>query len=148
VILSLRGRLETRWFLAVAVALPWTVGLALLLDPRTDALALTARSAAVTVAVMAVLGSVWELAYHGAQQLRWDRDWPSVLVLASVLAEAGPLWLTVGHLPHRWVHRAPGASFLLLLGSAWVLMWLFAQGPMRVLFVRWRINGGRLTCPR
>jgi hypothetical protein len=148
VILSLRGRLETRWFLATAVALPWTVALALLLRPGSAAPGSTVRSAAATVAVMALLGSVWELAYHGAQQLRWDRDWPSVLVLASVTAEAGPVWLALGRLPRHWVHRAPGASFLLLLGSAWVLMWLFAQGPMRVLFVRWRINGGRLTCRR
>ncbi|HEX3829453.1 MAG TPA: hypothetical protein VHV82_19495 [Sporichthyaceae bacterium] len=147
-ILSLRGRLETRWFLATAVALPWTVALALLLRPGSAAPGSTVRSAAATVAVMALLGSVWELAYHGAQQLRWDRDWPSVLVLASVTAEAGPVWLALGRLPRHWVHRAPGASFLLLLGSAWVLMWLFAQGPMRVLFVRWRINGGRLTCRR
>jgi hypothetical protein len=148
VTLSLRGRLETRWFLATAVALPWTVSWALFLRPGSGGARMTAQSAAATVLVMALLGSAWELAYHGFQQLRRDRDWPSALVLASVPAEAGPLWWTTGALPHHLVHRAPGASFTVLVGSAWLLMWLFAQGPMRVLFVRWRINGGRLTCPR
>jgi hypothetical protein len=148
VTLSLRGRLETRWFLAAAVGLPWTVALALLLRPGSGGAGPAAGSAAVTVVVMALLGSLWELAYHGLQQLRRDRDWPSALVLASVLVEVGPLWLATGALPHRLVQRAPGGSFAVLVGSAWLLMWLFAQGPMRVLCVRWRINGGRVTCPR
>jgi hypothetical protein len=145
VILSLRGRLETRWFLTAAVALPWTLLLALVLPPGGDSAALL-RSTALTVALMALLGSGWELVYHGAQQLRWDRDWPSVWVLTAVLVEAGPLWLAVGRLPQRWVDRPGGATFLALIGSAWLLMWAFAQGPMRVLFIRWRINGGRLSC--
>jgi len=146
VILSLRGRLETRWFLAAAVALPWTLLLALLLRPGEDGVLVVVRSTAATVALMAVLGSAWELAYHGCQQLRWDRDWPSLLVLASGLVEVGPLWWATGRLPQRWVHRPGGATFLVLLASAWLVMWAFAQGPMRVLFVRWRINGGRLSC--
>jgi hypothetical protein len=148
VILSLRGRLETRWFLAAAVALPWTLLLALLLRPGNDSTTTLLRSTAVTVALMALLGSGWELAYHGAQQLRWDRDWPSVLALASVLLEIGPLWWATARLPQQWVHRVGGGWFLTFVGSAWLLMWLFAQGPMRVLFIRWRINGGRLSCVR
>ena len=147
-ILSLRGRLETRWFLAAAVALPWTLLLALLLRPGDDSTAVVVRSTAATVGLMALLGTAWELAYHGAQQRRWDRDWPSALVLASVLVEAGPLWWATGRLPQQWVHRASSGAFVVLVGSAWLVMWLFAQGPMRVLFIRWRINGGRLSCVR
>jgi hypothetical protein len=148
VILSLRGRLETRWFLAAAVALPWTLLLALLLRPGDDSALVVMRSTTATVGLMAVLGTGWELAYHRAQQWRWDRDWPTSFVLAAVLVEVGPLWWVTGRLPHRWAHRADGATFAILLGSAWLLMWLFAQGPMRVLFIRWRINGGRLSCLR
>jgi hypothetical protein len=146
VILSLRGRLETRWFLAAAVGLPWTLLLTLLLRPGSDSTPTLLRSTAATMLLMALLGTVWELAYHGCQQRRWDRDWPSVLALASVVVEAGPLWWATGRVPG--VHRASGATFLAMVGSAWLLMWLFAQGPMRVLFLRWRFNGGRLSCVR
>jgi hypothetical protein len=148
VILTLRGRLETRWFLACAVALPWTLTVALLAQPGSAGALLTIRSTTATVLLMALLGSLWELAYHGCQQLRWDRDWPSAVALASVVPEAGTLWVTLGRLPNHWVHRTGPATFLLLIGSAWLIMWVFAQGPMRVLFLRWRIHGGRLTCPR
>jgi hypothetical protein len=146
VILSLRGRLETRWFLAAAVGLPWTVLLAVLIRPGSKSAATVAASAAATVALMSLLGTVWECAYHACQQLRWDRDWPSALVLASALVEVGPLWWTAGRLPG--VPRANAAAFLVLIGTAWLVMWLFAQGPMRVLFLRWRFNGGRLSCAR
>lgn len=145
-ILSLRGRLETRWFLAAAIALPWMLLLALLLRPGTDSTVVVVRSTAATVGLMAVLGTGWELAYHRAQQWRWDRDWPSSFALAAVLLEAGPLWWATGRL--QWAHRTNGATFAILIGSAWLVMWLFAQGPMRVLFIRWRINGGRLSCAR
>ncbi len=87
------------------------------------------------------LGLGWELIYHGLQQLRWDRDWPSVFVLAGIAVEIGPLWWAGDRADVR-----PGTGFFLLaVLSAWLVMWAFVQGPMRVLFLRWRLSGGRLS---
>jgi hypothetical protein len=28
--------------------------------------------------------------------------------------------------------------------STWIITWLFANGPMKIFFLRWRFSGGRL----
>jgi hypothetical protein len=39
----------------------------------------------------------------------------------------------------------PVAAFAIHFVVVWVLVWLAAQGPMRVPFVHWRFSGGRLV---
>lgn len=141
--LSLRGRLETRIFLILTVGLAWTLALTTL-HVTTGSY----RSNLEMLALMGVLGVGWELAYHALQQLRWDRDWPSVFGALTVGNEGALLWALAPALP--WAHADRGSlgSFALLIGTTWLAMWLFVQGPMRVLFLRWRLQGGRILCPR
>jgi hypothetical protein len=146
--LSLRGRLETRIFLVLTVGVLATLGLTALRRPPGLGGGDAYRSHLTVLAVLGVLGLGWELVYHALQQLRWDRDWPSVFAAAVVLNEGALLWAVLGAAPWLHVTRGSPTSFAALVGAPWALMWLFAQGPMRVLFVRWRLQGGRILCRR
>jgi hypothetical protein len=143
VTLSLRGRLETRAFLLATVGLLWTLLSAFLAGPTAGSVWSGYRSALAALAVMGALGLGWELVYHGLQQLRWDRDWPSAFALLTVANEAVLLWVVAGALPG--VDRGSAGGFALRITTTWLAMWTFAQGPMRVLFPRWRLHGGRLS---
>jgi hypothetical protein len=146
--LSLRGRMETRLFLILTIGLAWTGSLTTLLRSSGWAPAISYRSNLEMLALMGGLGLAWELGYHVLQQLRWDRDWPSAFAALAVLNEGALLWLLTGSWPWLHVRRGSAASFVLLIGTTWLAMWLFMQGPMRVVFLRWRLDGGRIRCPR
>ena len=38
-----------------------------------------------------------------------------------------------------------GPSYLIQFITTWLVIWLVVNGPMRVPFIRWRFNGGRLV---
>src|SRR5258706_8305429 len=138
---AVRGRLETRIFLVLTVGLVTTVAFTAL---RHTASWTAYRSNLSVLALMGVLGLGWELAYHGLQQLRWDKDWPSVFAAAALINEGLLLWVTSGTLP--WVGRGSAATFVTSTGAAWTAMWVFPQGPLRVVFLRLRLEGGRIPC--
>lgn len=140
---TLRGRIETRLALVVFVALPWT---ALVIPvavvgsgvPLTDAYSMAFRA----VLVLGLLGVPWELAYHAAQQLRWERDWPTLLGLLTACSEGALLYLVLrsGVAPGGDV---PLRVFLVHFVTTWLVMWAAIHGPVRVLFPMWRFRGGR-----
>jgi hypothetical protein len=147
--LTLSGRLQTRLLLVLVVGVTWTALLTPLL-PRPVEVTLpdTYRMTFTALGLMAIIGLVWELLYHALQQLRWDKDWPSLLALVTVVNEALAVWL-VGHAVG--LIRGPvGPSspvlplFATHFVTGYLLMWLFMQGPLRVLLVRWRFSGGSL----
>ena len=37
-----------------------------------------------------------------------------------------------------------GATFAISFATTWVLVWATANGPLRIVLVRWRFRGGRL----
>ena len=39
----------------------------------------------------------------------------------------------------------PVLAFTFLFVSTWIVTWLFANGPMKIFFLRWRFNGGQLV---
>jgi hypothetical protein len=39
----------------------------------------------------------------------------------------------------------PAPAFCLQFLAVWIVVWLVANGPMRVPFIRWRFRGGRLA---
>jgi sortase (surface protein transpeptidase) len=130
---TLSGRLQTRVVLMALVAVPLTLLLALLPG-------VTLVGGLLTVLIMSVLGLGWELVYHALQQLRWDKDWPSLFGLLSGVPEGLGLWVVLGALGPR---PSPGA-YALHLGLVWVTIWAIQQGPLKVLAPAWRFHGARL----
>lgn len=128
---SLVGRLQTRLFSMGTVALAWTlfyvwitpVGLA-------DGLYVLAGAT--------VFGLCWEFLYQAYQNTRWDKDFPSGLFLVMGLVELIPVLALAAILELSLGYVA--AHFLI----AFVLVFLFIQGPIRVIIPRWRFRAGRI----
>ena len=135
---TLLGRIQTRLLLLVVVGVPLTLLVATLLN------GVTLPDGLMTLAIMAVVGVAWELLYHLLQQLRWDKDWPSIAALAAGVPESLVTWQVLAALDVK-----PGATwaFGLHFGLVWVAAWLVAQGPMRVLAPQWRFHGMQFVRP-
>ncbi len=139
---TLSGRLQTRLFLIVAIGLPWT----LLVSPIVTALggrsfADTLRLTVAAVLVMGVLGLViWEPLYHWLQQYRWEKDWPTGLGLVTIVNEAV-------FTRAAWADEfdVPDDAFVFHIVTTWLVMWFVANGPLRIVALRWRYRGGRLV---
>ena len=102
------------------------------------------RAAYLVLASVALLGLGWELIYHFLMQWRWEKDWPTLFGLLTLVPEGAAVW---------WVNRAgalpglptsvPPAAFAVHLLTVWLVVWVVANGPLRVPCVRWRFHGGR-----
>jgi hypothetical protein len=141
---TLNGRIQTRIFLLLVVGGIWT----LLLTPMLSLgapLGTAYRATFVVLLTVLVLGIGWELVYHFLQQFRWEKDWPTLFGLVTAINEGIVVWLLVrnGSVPGL-PFPVPTVVFLLQFLSTWILVWLIANGPMRVPFVHWRFRGGRL----
>ncbi len=101
-----------------------------------------------------LLGIGWDALYQAVQARRWDRDWPSVFALCGGIVEGAALWGLI-----RWgaaqgfpsATGLPGvaadfplSNFFVFYSVTWVVMFLFTQGPLRVVFPSWRFRGGQL----
>ena len=84
-----------------------------------------------------VLGVLWELAYHAAQQYRWEKDWPTLFGLVTALNEGLLVWLVVDGIP--------GSTFTVHFLTTWLVLFAWVHTGMRILFPRWRYRGGRLV---
>ncbi len=141
----LLGRIQTRIFLLALVGSAVTALITPVL-PVGGPLADRYRTAFVVLAAVAVLGVAWELLYHLLMQFRWEKDWPSLFGLLTGVPEAVVLWLLLRAGAVPGVAQAPPvAAFVLQFAAVWLAVWLVANGPMRVPFLRWRFRGGRLT---
>jgi hypothetical protein len=146
---TIRGRLQTRVFLSVTAGLIWTAIIAAAL-PRPAGLGTGSayRIALEALGLMTAAGLLWEFLYHLLQQVRWDKDWPSIFALVTVLNEAVPLWFLLHAL--QVIHGTTGLSspalpfYVSYVATTWLAIWLFTQGPIRVLHVRWRFEGGQV----
>ncbi|MBC8092522.1 MAG: hypothetical protein H7Y15_11395 [Pseudonocardia sp.] len=125
---TLVGRIQTRLFLVLVVGGIWT----LLITPLIGAGYGTTFLVLIT---LAVVGVGWELIYHFIQQFRWEKDWPTLFGLVTAVPEGILLYLLL---------TPPVGVFLLHFLTTWIIVWLMANGPMRVPFVHWRFRGGRL----
>lgn len=134
---TLFGRIQTRLFMVFTFGLVWSI-LVLPLLPRPAGASLGDVAGDVFAALVgvALLGLVWEVVYHGLQQLRWEKDWPSLFGLLTGINEGLLLFIVLD---------MPLATFLVHFITTWIVIWLAAHGPMRVLFLRWRFRGGRLV---
>ena len=138
---TLWGRIQTRWFLLVIIGMPWTlvIGPLLVLVANGAGLGEVYVLAFTALVVVGLVGTVWELIYHAFMQLRWEKDWPAFLGLITGVNEFLTLVLVLALLGFSF-------SFAVVVQfvTLWLLMWVFANGPLRVLLPRWRYRGGNL----
>jgi hypothetical protein len=95
---------------------------------------------------VAVLGVVWELICHFLMQFRWEKDWPTLFGLLTLVPEGLLLFflLRSGAIGNLIDPVPPAAAFWTQFVVVWICVWLVANVPMRVPFVRWRFRGGRV----
>lgn len=141
---TLSGRLQTRLFTMLVLGGLWTLLITPVL-PTGAATGASYRTTFLVILAATVLGLGWELIYHGLQQFRWEKDWPTLFGLLNGLNEGLLLWilLSAGAVPG--IASIRGWAFVLHFGTTWLVIWLVTNGPMRVPFLRWRIQGGRLV---
>lgn len=130
---TLLGRLHTRLVVLAAVGLPWTFLLVLLAGLPVG----TALLGWVILTGIALV--FWEPLYHLIQQFRWEKDWPIFFSLVTVVNEALLTWLILSQMV-----AVSFGLFVLQILTTWLLVWLTTIGPMRVVFLRWRYEGGRV----
>lgn len=144
---TLIGRIQTRIFLLATVGLLVTAAIVPVLPGAGDAtLADRYRSGALVVLTVLALGIVWEFIYHFIMQFRWEKDWPSLFGLLTLVNEGLVVWILVrGELVPGIEATPTDAAFWTHFLTLWIIIWLVANGPMRVPFIRWRFRGGRLV---
>ncbi len=137
------GRLQTRFFVLLFVGGLWTLIITPFL-PGGGALGNKYQATFTVLAVVFVLGIVWDAIWIFLQQFRWEKDWPIMYQLLTGIPEGIVTWyvLVTKDVPgHPQVGRG---AFIIDFATVWILTWLFTIGPMRVPFLRWRFRGGRL----
>lgn len=137
---TLSGRIQTRLFLLATVGLAWTVVVMPVIPRFGASLAAAYGTAVLALVLVGVLGIGWEVLYHGIQQYRWEKDWPILLGLLT----AFPEFLLVAAVLLLLVPGASVVTVFLHFFSTWIVMWLVANGPLRILLLRWRYRGGRI----
>jgi hypothetical protein len=149
---TLAGRIQTRLFATLVIGGIWALVLGPLLPGISGATYAERFKAQYGLLVMlAVLGVVWEVIYHGAMQFRWEKDWPTLFGLATLVPEGIVLRLVADHgvFGDSWWFRydrdLPTSTFLTAFLTTWIVVWLFLNGPMRIFTVHWRFRGGRLV---
>jgi uncharacterized membrane protein len=151
------GRIQTRLFLLATIGvlatlvitpfLPITLtngavpesgfGFQLLID--TYGVTFTAL---IIVAVAGV--AIWEPIYHLLQQFRWEKDWPTLFGLLTGVNEGLLTWIILQQLSLPVNIEMGPLGFSIDFAFVWLCVFLFANGPMRVVFIRWRFRGGRI----
>jgi hypothetical protein len=141
----LNGRIQTRIFLLAVVGGLITLIIVPFL-PGSAPLGDKYRNGFLVILSVAVVGVLWELLYHFVMQWRWEKDWPTLFGLAEGVPEGALIWilLSAGAVPGI-AGSVGGVAFLIQFILVWLGVWLVANGPMRVPFIRWRFQGGRLV---
>lgn len=145
-IATLNGRWQTRLFLLLLVGGLVTLPIGLWFQALSGSV-MGLIAPYVILLLVIFLGLLWDMAYNYLQTWRWERDWPPVFQLLAGILEALLVWLIlVG-----WNRLFPTAAlevaawqFVTHYTIVWVVTFFFAQGPMRILFPRWRFDGGEL----
>lgn len=145
---TLFGRIQTRLFIVLVIGSLWTLFVVPFL-PGTGGLGyldVLARAEVVLLWVAGV-GIIWELLYHLLQQFRWEKDWPILFAFLVGIPEGLLAWFLVN--PAQ-LGLTPGggvatSTFLVHFTTTWVVTWLWVVGPHRMVFIRWRFEGGRLV---
>jgi hypothetical protein len=142
---TLGGRIQTRLVLLAVVGGIVTLIIGPLL-PISAPLSVVYRNTFLILATVAVLGVGWEVLYHFLMQWRWEKDWPTLFGVVTAVPEGVLIWLLLraGTIPGI-KGAVPTDAFVIDFAVVWLAVWLVANGPMRVPFIRWRFHGGRLV---
>lgn len=141
---TLAGRVQTRLLLIAIVGVAWTaLHTPLLPVPGDPPVASVYRVTFTALLLVAVVGVAWELAYHLVQQLRWEKDWPTLLGLLTGIPEGIVVFLLLQRGVPWSVGTVAPLPFALSFATTWLAVWAAANGPLRIVLVRWRFRGGR-----
>ncbi len=142
---TLFGRIQTRILVLGVLGGLWALLLGPLL-PDGAPLATTYRVEFTVLAVVILLGVVWEFGYHLLQQFRWEKDWPTLFGLLTGINEGVLAWLVVSYAGVLPAASQPTIGiFLTQFVTTWLLVWIVVNGPLRVVFPHWRFRGGRFV---
>lgn len=130
----LAGRWESRLFLALTVGLLVTLLFGVIFNDWRTVLAILALSV--------VIGSSLDLFYAVVQRFRWDSDWPPVFVFLSGVLEGIVLWFLIQRIDS--LAFVTFNQFLAHYSSVWLASFCMLFGGMRIIFPRWRFNGGMI----
>jgi hypothetical protein len=142
---TLAGRIQTRLALLAVIGGLVTALVGPFL-PAAAPLSVRYHDAYLVLATVAILGIGWECLYHLLMQWRWEKDWPTLFGLVTLVPEGLLVWLLLqkGAVPALAGTVSP-AAFCIQFLAVWLSVWLVANGPMRVPLLRWRFRGGRLV---
>lgn len=142
---TLFGRIQTRIFLVAVIGSLWTLLITPVLPGGGEDDVPYAMTFSILL-VVGVAGIMWEFLYHALQQFRWEKDWPTLLSLVTGINEGLLAWFIVAAgLAPGIDDGVPLSAFLVHFITTWLAIFLYANGPMRVPFLRWRYRGGRLV---
>jgi hypothetical protein len=142
VVPTLYGRIQTRIVLLIVVGGIWTLIITPFL-PTGQSLSASYRTTFLVLLTVLVLGVLWEFVYHGLQQFRWEKDWPTFFGLLTMINEGIVVWLVLSAGLVPGVDDVPLSAFLIQFITTWLVVWLVANGPVQIFFSRWRFRGGR-----
>jgi hypothetical protein len=139
------GRIQTRLFLLAFVGGVVTAVITPML-PVDVPMAQRYQATFVVLAAVGVIGIAWEFVYHLVMQWRWEKDWPTLFGLLTLVPEGVVVWALANRdLLPGLPGPVPTAAFAIHFAVVWFVVWLVGNGPMRVPFVHWRFRGGRLV---
>jgi hypothetical protein len=148
---TLHGRIQTRIFVTLIIGGIWTLIITPVLPaPQPVSTGDLYKVTFTVLLTQLVLGIGWEFVYHWLMGFRWEKDWPSFFLFIEGITEAVLLWIVLSADIVPGISEEPGdrqvygSTFLVLFITTWIVTWAWIQGPMKVMYPRWRFRGGRL----
>ncbi len=132
---TLLGRWQIRIFLLATVGLVISLIVSLIVWNTVPVFALL---------YVLLFGLVWDVIYQFITSFRWDRDWPTCFQVAAGVIEGALVWglILTGKVPGIQ-NPPPFIVFLIQYGLIWLSIFVLTQGPLRVIWLKWRYQGGQ-----
>lgn len=133
---TLLGRWETRFLLLATFGVIITLIVGLIIKNIATPFLL--------LGYVFLFGLVWDALYEYISTFRWDRDWPTVFQVLAGVVEGALVWLLLRYvnLPGIPARTVLFSVFIGMYASIWLLTFIIAQGPLRIVLVKWRYRGG------
>ena len=111
-----------------------------------SSITMRARTGFIVLATVAVVGIAWECLYHLLMQWRWEKDWPTLFGLVTMVPEGIVVFLLVDNGIVPGVEGPVNTTFFVVqFVLVWLAVWIVSNGPFRVATIHWRFRGGRLV---